>query len=275
MFRPALVASCLLFAACRPVPPAQPAPYHASDAALAVTRIVHGSVIVSLGDVRLLVDPWFHSGSVFRQSEPLGLLPAALPPTQAVLLTHAHADHFDAEALRSLAATVPVAICPPELTERVRALGFATVVGLGWWDGTHVGAVAVTAVPAAHAVPENGYVLERGPVRVYLAGDTRPYPELVDVATRFPHVDLALLPFGGQRLLGIAREMTPDKAAAAARLLDARHVVPFHYGEAGGFPFFTYAGNPVARFREACEREGIARDRLLVLAPGESWQQTR
>jgi len=37
------------------------------------------------------------------------------------------------------------------------------------------------------------------PARHYIPGDTRYFPELVDVATRFPHFDAALLTVGGER----------------------------------------------------------------------------
>ena len=37
-------------------------------------------MILALGGTRVLVDPWFHSGVVTRQREPLGLTPDGLPP---------------------------------------------------------------------------------------------------------------------------------------------------------------------------------------------------
>src|SRR5205814_3183125 len=117
-------------------------------------------------------------------------------------------------------------VARPELREPLRRLGFKRVTTLEWWDRAHVGDVDITAVPARHGVPENGYVLEAHGVSAYVAGDTRPFPELVDVATRFPHLDAALLPVGGERLVGFAREMTPEDAARAATLLGPRRVIP-------------------------------------------------
>ena len=108
-----------------------------------------------------------------------------------MLVTHGHRDHFDPSALRRLAATVPEVVARPELHDRLAALGFRTVTDLGWWDHTRVGEVDVTAVPARHRVPENGYVLGGGGVTVYVAGDTRYFDELVDVATVFPGLDAA------------------------------------------------------------------------------------
>ena len=273
MRRRALVlAAALLAAACSALPVPRRASYHASDADLGVTRIVHGAVILELGGRRLLVDPWFHSGFVVRQREPLGLTPDGLPSFAAVLLTHRHGDHFDETALARLAATVATAVARPELHARLVKLGFRQVVDLDWWDKTSIDGVTVTAVPARHAVPENGYVVESGRVQVYVAGDTRYFPELVDVATRFPHLDVALLPVGGERYLGFGREMGPADAARAAALLGPpERVIPIGYGKRGGFPLHWFARHPTERFVEECKKRGIEAKRIVVLEPGESW----
>lgn len=260
-----------LLAACGTVPVPRASPYHPSDADLGVTRIVHGSLIVEMRGTRIVVDPWFHSGFLRRQREPLGLTPADVPDAAAVLLTHRHGEHFDRRALRELALRVPRAVGRPEMVEDLRDLGFAEVTGLDWWENTPVGELVVTAVPARHGVPENGYVLEAAGVSVYLAGDTRYFPELVDIATRFPRLDAALLPVGGMRFLFVRREMGPDDAARAAALLDPRRVIPIGYGETGGFPLSWFTRRPVERFVDECKNRGIAADRIVVLQPGESW----
>jgi len=267
--------AAVLVAACAPVPVPRRSVYHPSDADLSVTRIVHGSVIIEMRGTRVLVDPWFHSGFVTRQDEPLGLTPEGLPTFSAVLLTHGHADRFDPRALRALALSVPEAIAPPELHGRLKALGFGHVTDLGWWDTAPIGGVVVTAVPAHHSVPENGYVLEANDTSVYVAGDTRYFPELVDIATRFPHLDAALLTVGGERLLGFRREMGPDEAARAAAVLGAGRLIPVGYGERGAFPLYWHARRPVARFIEECGKQGIDRARVVVLEPGESWHYYR
>jgi len=266
-----LLAAACLATSCAAVPVSRRSAFHLSDADLSITRIVHGAVILEMRGTRVLVDPWFHSGVVVRQREPLGLTPDGLPSLAAVLLTHRHADHFDPQALRALAASVPEVVARPELHERLVALGFRQVTDLDWWERTQIGSLEVTAVPARHSVPENGYVLEAGGVSVYLGGDTREFDELADVAARFPHLDVALLPVGGERLLGFPRTMGPTQAAEAAAKLGAGHVIPIAYGKQGGFPVRWYARHPLARFIEACRDQGVAAERIVTLEPGESW----
>jgi L-ascorbate metabolism protein UlaG (beta-lactamase superfamily) len=257
--------------ACSAVPPPRRSPYHPADADLSVTRIVHASLIVEMRGTRLLVDPWFYSGLVMRQEEPLGLTPADLPGMTAVLLTHEHGGHTDDAALRELAKSVAEVIAPAHLAGRLKGLGFQRVTPLAWWESALVGDVRVTAVPALHAVPENGYVLESRGASAYLGGDTRTFDELPEVAERFPHLSVALLPVGGERLLGLARTMGPEEAATAAKTLGAERVIPIAYGKRGGFPVRWFAGDPVRRFVTACRAVGIGRERVVVLEPGESW----
>jgi len=266
-----LLVAVALAAACTAVPIPRRSVYHPSDADLSVTRIVHASLILEMRGTRVVLDPWFDSGWVIRQQEPLGLTPEGLPSFAAVLVTHRHPDHFDPGALRRLAATVPEVVARPELHARLARLGFRRVTDLGWWDRTRVGDIDVTAVPARHGVPENGYVLAAGGVTAYVAGDTRYYDELVDVATVFPALDVAVLPVGGLRLLGFPREMGPGDAARAAAVLGARRLIPMGYGEEGAFPLRWHALRPVERFVKACAERGIDRQRIVVLEPGESW----
>jgi L-ascorbate metabolism protein UlaG (beta-lactamase superfamily) len=270
-----LLLLAVALAACTAIPQPREGAYHVSDADLTVTRILHGSLVLELSKTVVLVDPWFHSGYTTRQTEPLGLTPEHLPEAAAVLITHRHAAHFDAEALEEIAKKTPRAIAPPPLVEKLRALGFRDVTPLEWWDDTTIGPIHVTAVPANHPVRENGYVVVSDRARVYLGGDTRWFDGLVDVATAFPDLDVAFLPIGGERFFGLRRTMGPKDAARAAALLKPRRIVPIGYGAAGGFPFSWYSSDPVNHFREAVAAEGIPPDRVVVLEPGESWHYYR
>jgi L-ascorbate metabolism protein UlaG (beta-lactamase superfamily) len=231
--------------------------------------------VLELGETRVLVDPWLYSGFFIRQREALAFRPSTLPSARAVLLTHGHQEHFDDRALGLLAERIPQVIAPAALADRLRALGFHQVVALDWWERTTVDGVTVTAVPARHAAPENGYVLETDRVRVYTAGDTRSFAGLAEIARAFPQLDVALLPIGGQRLFGVLREMGPEQAALAAVTLGAARVVPIGYGRAGGLPVFWYPRDPVAAFLAAASAVGIEPEQIVVLETGESWHYYR
>lgn len=264
-----------LAAACTPLPRARELGFHASDADAGLTRLVHGSFLVELAGERLLVDPWFHAGVVTRQREPLGLLPSQLPPVAAVLVTDADGDHLDARALGELAAKTPRAIVPAPLAGRLRDLGFADVTPLVAWESTTLGDVRVTGVPSGQGDAALGYVLEGAGASLYFAGDAPWFPELSEIAAKFPQLEVAVLPIGGERTVGVLREMGPEQAAGAAKLLDARRVVPAQYGASSVPPLVWYDDDAVDDFRKALRRDGIPPDRLLVLDPGESWHWLR
>jgi L-ascorbate metabolism protein UlaG (beta-lactamase superfamily) len=268
--RSAVAVLATVLAACGPLPTPEPGPYHRADATVSITRLVHDSVLVEVGGARFYVDPWLYSGVLFRQTEPLGLRPHALPPADAVLITARADERFDRRALRQIAPQAPIAVAPPALADDLRALGFREVRPLTPWQETRVGAVVVTAVPTGSR-GSNGYVLSGPDARVYAAGPTRPFDGLADVATAFPDLDVALLPIGGQRILGFRREMGPEEAAAAAVVLRPRRIIPIGYGRTGGQPIYWYARHPAERFRDALAAAGMEGRTLVVLPPGESW----
>lgn len=267
-----LAMAAALVVACGPLPLPKETGWHGSDADVGVTRILHGSLVLEVRGTVVVVDPWYHSGTWFEQSEPIGLLPSALPKADAVLLTQDRGDHYDAEALADLAKRTPRALCPPALATKLRALGFQDVTPLAPWEKTTIDAVTVTATPTSDDPGLVGYVLQSGPASVYVAGDTKPFGELVDVATAFPAPDVALLPVGGRRVLGVLTDMTPEQAAAAVETLQPKTVIPTHYGATTAIPLAWWASDPVGRFRSALKADGLA-DRLVVLEPGESWHR--
>ena len=58
----------------------------------------------------------------------------------------------------------------------------------------------------------------------------------------------------------------------AAVILKAGHVIPYHYGLTGPFPFVTYASSPAEKFRRKLEaRSPGAGASVVVLESGESW----
>lgn len=269
-----VVALLLGMAACAPTPPLRSGDYHGSDADVSVTRLAHAGLVLEVGDRHFLLDPWLHEGLLARQGEPLGLHPDRFPAASAVLLTDDDATRVDATALARLARTVPRVVAPPALAARLAGSGFREVVPLGWWQDTTLDGVRVTAVPARG----DGFVFRAGDVTLYVAGDggdEATAATAAEIRRVVGPIDVALLPIGGRRTFGIRTATDPEEAAEIAATLAARRVIPIAYGAVGTFPFLTFAGDPVARFRTAAERAGIAPATIVVLDSGESWHYYR
>lgn len=247
--------------------------YHPSDADLSITRIIHGSAIVDFGETRILVDPWYNPSPPLGPRNPIGLSLENLPPLRGILLTHKHDDHFDHQTLANLPDKSLRVVARRGLGEELRAMGYSDVVELEEWERSQIGSVIVTAVPARHEVPENGYVLRGNSVTLYLAGDTQFDQALFEqIRSRFGPLDAAMLPIGGIRIMGRRLDMDPEEAATAVKILRAGHAIPYHYELSGPFPFFTSAGTPAVAFLKAAGEMGKT---VVVLAPGESWHHYR
>ncbi len=272
MMRRLLPIVLVLLSACSSIPQPRSSAYHGSDADLGVTRVVHGTLIVELTGTRLLVDPWFHSSLTLRQAEALGLMPDALPTFAAVLLTDDDSDHFDASILTTLAASVPRAVVPPSLRDRAASVGFKEVIALRPWEKATIDGATITAVPTMSGATESGYVAEKNGVRAFVAPARTTPGALVDIATAFPSLDVAMLPIGGRRVMGVLREMDAAQAAQATATLKPKKVVPIGYGATGVPPFVWYPTGAVQAFADDLASRKL-KDRLIVLQPGESWHR--
>ena len=203
------------------------------------------------GGTTLLLDP-------FLARHPERLSPPAFAPEQAtgvaaILCSHEHIDHFDAESLPALAAASPEArvVVPTPLVERVTALGILPdrVVGAQPDEPFELDGVTIHPLPAVHGVDVAdaysfgrelsgglyrylGFVVEAEGVRIYHAGDTLADEELQDRLARLAP-DVALLPVNGRdhyrEAQNIVGNMGPREAVSFATTVGAGLLVPMHY----------------------------------------------
>jgi len=214
-------------------------------------------VLIESGGRRFLTDPFLRDrlGPLRRRGDPVDL--AAIGNVDAVLLSHAHPDHFDRQSLRSLAGD-PVVIVPSGLGRVVERMGFVTQE-LAADDRTVVGGVEVVAVPAHHGrwprhptATTLGFLVGGSP-SVYFAGDTSAFAGLAALAGR---VDVALLPIGSWGPHYAPWHLGPRGAARLADTVGARVVVPIHWGTL--YPaglarvWASPLETPATRFVEAC-----------------------
>ncbi|HEY7075229.1 MAG TPA: MBL fold metallo-hydrolase [Solirubrobacteraceae bacterium] len=194
----------------------------------------HATVLVELGGVRVLTDPLLRRRIAHvRRLVPLPST-AALQPLDAILVSHAHADHLDLPSLRRLRGPRPV-IAPRGCAGLLRRAGLGPVVEMMPGDRHRLGAVTVEAVAAEHdgrrhplarRIPALGFLLE-GSARVYFAGDTDLFDGMSALAGR---VDVALLPVAGWGPRLPAGHLDPQGAARAAALIRPAVAVPIHWG---------------------------------------------
>jgi L-ascorbate metabolism protein UlaG (beta-lactamase superfamily) len=242
-----------------------------------LTYVGHATVLIELGDSRLVTDPLLRDRLLGVLRRHRGLDRSRLERVDAVLLSHLHPDHLDLPSLRALGASVPI-VGPPGTAAFLDRRGFENVTELEPGEVTAVAGIGIRAVEARHARGRMfgfgrsgtvGYVLERG-ARIYFAGDTELFAGMSDLASG---LDVALLPIWGWGPRLGPGHLDPEEAARALTLLRPRAAVPVHWGTLAPvgarclWPWLFEA--PARRFAASARRLAPEVD-VRVLQPGQS-----
>lgn len=226
-----------------PCAPDPAAAWAALEPGARVQWLGHASVLVEIDGVTVLVDPLFGRAALAPRHAPAPLRPEALPPVDAVLLTHGHYDHLDAGSLRALVARfgpgLPFLV--PAGLRRSLPTVCKTVVELSWWQQVRLGQVALTLVPAQHwhrrgafdhdKALWGGWVVQ-GRRSLYHSGDTGYFGGFSTIGRVFPGLDVAVLPLGAYepRWFMSQQHMAPEESVQALQDLGARFLVGMHWG---------------------------------------------
>jgi L-ascorbate metabolism protein UlaG (beta-lactamase superfamily) len=257
-------------------------PYRA-DARLAVLWIGHASLLLQIDDKLVLTDPVFTEtvGQVLRRLVEPGLDPEALPPVDAVIISHLHPDHLSLPSLARIQRKIGYLVVPEQGTVHVPDFPFETVE-LPWWSHLERDGLRITAVPVEHTGFRwgadaawmkdkgfTGYVIEYHGIKVYFGGDTAYTRERFEATrARFPGLDLAILPIAPGRPRSIMDSMHLDPAQALDTFHDlgARWMVPMHHST-----FVNSIDPPDAEVHELARltaERGLG-ERVRILAIGE------
>lgn len=269
-------------------PPGDKPPERVTGGTLRVTFVNHSTLLIQMDGANILTDPvWSERVSPVswagpRRHRPPGIRFEALPPIDAVLVSHNHYDHLDVPTLRRLAKAqrpaVFVGLGNTKFLEKRRVSGASD---LDWWESASIGeGVTVTAVPARHFSTRGlfdrdrtlwcGFVVQGPSGSVFFAGDTGWGSHFEKIGRRFPNLRLALLPIGAYRprWFMAPAHIDPEDALRAHETLGAATSIAIHFGT------FAQADDgenePTAELRAALERRPDPRPRFLLLDNGES-----
>ena len=248
------------------------------------TYIGHATLLLEIGGKRLLTDPNFDPAlaGFLRRVCPPGIALDALPDLDAVLVTHAHADHLSFTSLAALRRDVPI-LAPGPVREWLRKMGYPQAIGIDPGTTVHFGPLAIHATAAEHRGSRYGYDSWRSAANMYLmvapdrscffAGDTGLTPTTHAIVERILHrenrtLDLALLPIGHAPWWkpGFRRgHLSSDDALMLFERLGARYLIPYHWGT-----FHHLTSGPfdaITTLRASLTRHP-RRDDVKVLEPG-------
>ena len=253
-----------------------------------ITYVGHATLLLEIAGARLLTDPNFDPklGRFLPRVSPPGIAPEALPPLDALLLTHAHADHLSFRSLDALPRDVPL-YAPPPIARWLARKGYRNAEPLNASETITLAGrqLRVHAARATHQGSRymvdrwrsaaNMYLLESDEESIFFAGDTAltsSTHSLVEQVLweRGRRLDLALLPIGWAPRWkpGFRRgHLTGEDAVKLFETLQARAMMPYHWGT---FRHVTAtAFDAIDRLRAHLAQHD-ARDRVHVIEPGES-----
>lgn len=252
-----------------------------------ITYIGHATLLLEIGGARILTDPNFETslgGFLPRVSDP-GVALEKLPVLDALMLTHAHADHLSFSSLDRLPRNIPL-YAPPAVARWLSRKGYAHAVPFDAGDTVVLGtSLRIHASRAQHSGNRYGYDRWRSQTNMYLlesdeesaffAGDTALTPtthQLVEQVlwARGRELDLAMLPIGYAPAWkpGFRRgHLTGDDALTLFRQLRARAMMPYHWGT---FRHVTATAHDAIDRLRAMLDGFDGREHVHVVEPGQS-----
>ena len=181
-------------------------------------HIKHASIHIEVDGCHLYIDP------VADKVQPKTDY-TTMAKADVILITHEHADHYDADALRQLWQPSTAFYANKSVAEKE---GKGTAMSNGDSLTTAKG-IKIWAVPAYNTTAgrerfhpkdrDNGYVLDIDGLRVYVAGDTEDIPEMA----RLKDIDIAFLPCNQPYT------MTVEQLERAAKVIRPKVLFPYHY----------------------------------------------
>jgi len=226
-----------------------------------ITWLGHGTVLYrSEKGKTVLADAWVDGNPACPEAA------KKLPSIDLLVITHGHFDHMG-DCLAITEKHTPDVVCIHEIAQYLEPRGVQKLHGMNKGGTQALHGLRVTMVHAVHSstisdgdrsVPAGeacGYVIEfENGTRVYHAGDTAAFMDMKLIGELY-HPTIGVLPIGD------LYTMSPHEAAAAAKMLGVKVVVPIHHST---FPALT--GTPAA-LRSNLKGSGIE---VLELKPGES-----
>ena len=235
-----------------PTAPVDPARFATPPATgLRVTWLGHATMLIEIDGHRVLTDPvWSERASPLDWIGPQRwytprIALAALPPIDAVVISHDHYDHLDHRtivAMQGLATTTFVV--PLGIGAHLAYWGVpeSRIVELDWWERTRVG----DAGDRLHArAPRRrgarccsiatrtlwaGYALVGPRHRAYFSGDTGLFPAMRDIGARLGPFDVTMIEVGQYHRAWPDWHIGPEQAVLAHGMVRGRVMLPMHWG---------------------------------------------
>ena len=217
---------------------------------LRATWLGHSTVLIEIDGLRVLTDPvWGPRASPSQIAGPKRFQPVpvalrALPPVDAVLVSHDHYDHLDYPTIRELARQEVPFITSLGVGAHLQAWGVPEhrITELEWWESHTLpnADLTITAAPSQHfsgrglkdrnATLWSSLVIRSARHRVFFSGDTGLTTEYAAIRERLGPFDLVMLEVGAFHPSWGDIHLGPGNALEALSLLGGGAFLPVHCG---------------------------------------------
>lgn len=181
-----------------------------------ITKYVHATFELKIGDTKILIDPGKYNfgGGRFQLDY---LTRKYFSNVDIVLLSHIHADHYDSKTILDIyERCAPNIISSEEVGQELADKNIRHST-LKPGEKTSVGHLSIEATSCDHVVPCIGFLISDGNQSIYYVADSLYYnPKL--------EADVLLVPIGNRGLV-----MNPYEAAEFTKGVGPKLVIPMHY----------------------------------------------
>jgi L-ascorbate metabolism protein UlaG (beta-lactamase superfamily) len=221
-----------------------------------IERLTWASVLIKSKEISILIDPLGapiegqERSHVAKLGEPLESIISLqyIDIPSVVLVTHTHPDHFDYPSiLKIYGDCIPIYV-PKESSSYVKNLGFRNVVGVLPNEEFKLNHLTFTASNSVDGFgsPQVSWVISDGVHTLIHCGDTQWHGHWWQMEQQFGPIQVACLPVNGPILevRGLKTQsrlpacLTPEEAVEAAKILEARYLVPIHYKTFNNPPYY-------------------------------------
>lgn len=212
-----------------------------------ITRNIHGSVLIEIGEHKIMTDLFFTPYWFARSHEKFGIKAKDLPKLTVIIGCHGVFDHWHPKSMKDYKykAETPVYCATQSMIDSAKKAGFPMVTLLNWAEEVEIDGLKITAIEAQYALKfkVNNYILEADGTRVFFGSETRDIEPILAYAEANQPVDLAILPIDGSTIIGQRLVCLPHEAINATRILGAKTMVPIHYSFKQIKPLFRTPAN--------------------------------
>jgi len=209
----------------------------------------HSAFLLQINGKNLLLDPMFGDvpaphpwlgGKRFSKGLPITI--EKLPKIDAVLISHDHYDHLDYGSIKKLKHKVGTFFTPLGLGAHLLKWGVAeeNIVELDWWQTAQFQDLTFVSTPSQHFSGRGlsdrdktlwcSWVITSTAETIFFSGDSGYAPHFKEIGQKYGPFDFAMMECGQYNKLWSKVHMFPEETVQAALDVNARKVMPIHWG---------------------------------------------